>query len=760
VQPTSPRSCAAAVAPPDPPDPAFLLYDTDDDTVALAAVYQKRKLARCYWDNACSKSTTPDASLLYDVMPLPVPQSLGGIAGGCTITHSGKFRCLPSTNGVNDGYLALGMPYTLLSLGHIVRCGGRYHGEPGSSGAGTLSVYVPGIVPPVNSVELGRSNLSGVCFAQLLKHVPLFTNDYRRQIGQSPGRIVPVALAGVAPSGQLAHNESASLAPAPPPAADDQDAWTVVTKRSRQRLSSSSPVPAIEPQAISVHHNKEQLARVGRVVTLRKEKGFPSDDSLCADLAGGKNSYSGLTCADVKLRTVLQGPCPHFHAGRYKQPPATPSDSAPATAVGQCVSIDLNILPALAPGGFTQELFVVDEHSGRCHAVGLKSKATDEIYDGLLNRLIRKHYNAYGHRIATIFSDPEKSLASLAPHVGGLGIALKHAVPDRHATRVERHYQTMSNMAISVLSSLHYILPDAFTLLLHEYCCSVMGGTINSRSSPSTPDELFYGRLPSSPTIPFGTCCMVKLHTDKRVSLSKDTGSQVDNIPRSEVGVSMGPCPSTGATRFLVANGSVVSRCTVCTHLHESFIPFNWSPKQYIPGAVAMATAPAHTTPAYISGPNVSIQATQTTELSAPQAHVSAPSPHVHTMPLATPFVPTLSDRLGAEQRARLASRAARLMGMAKQLQVPLKAPAPVQEPVVVTVPLAHTPAPVTTPAPEAPPMPIRVSTPASPQRAVVPVPFVPRRSGRTHVAPQRYSAAALFSGSQAFPPPPPPVWP
>ena len=157
------------------------------------------------------------------------------------------------------------------------------------------------------------------------------------------------------------------------------------------------------------------------------------------------------------------------------------------------------------PGGFSQELFSVDEHSGRCHVTGLKSKSTEDIFDGLHNRLIRKQFNAHGHRVLTIFSDPEKSLASLAPHVGGLGIAMKHAVPDRHATRAERHYQTMSNMAISILSSLPFIVPDMYTLLLHENCCSIMGGTINTRSSPSTPDEIFYGRLPVSATIPFGT---------------------------------------------------------------------------------------------------------------------------------------------------------------------------------------------------------------------------------------------------------------
>ena len=162
---------------------------------------------------------------------------------------------------------------------------------------------------------------------------------------------------------------------------DDNDGWTLVTRGS----------PVKPPR---LHYNKEQLSRVSRVNNLHKQLGFPSDSSLCSDLAGGKHSYSGLTCADVMLRSVLDGPCPHFLAGRYKQPPAVTSDSPPAVTVGQYVSVDLNILPALSPGGFTQELFAVDEHSGRCHVVGLKSKSTDDIYDGLYNKLIRRQYNA------------------------------------------------------------------------------------------------------------------------------------------------------------------------------------------------------------------------------------------------------------------------------------------------------------------------------------------------------------------------------
>jgi hypothetical protein len=150
VQPTTYRTYAAAAEPPKPPDPP--VSHPPDTDLALAAVIRHSKTANSYWDNACSKFTTPDASLLYDITVLSVLQSLGGIAGGYTITHSGKFRHLPAINGTNTGYLAPGMPYTLLSLGHIVRCGGFYKGDVCGK-VGTLRVFASGIVEPINTVE-------------------------------------------------------------------------------------------------------------------------------------------------------------------------------------------------------------------------------------------------------------------------------------------------------------------------------------------------------------------------------------------------------------------------------------------------------------------------------------------------------------------------------------------------------------------------------------------------------------------------------
>ena len=106
------------------------------------------------------------------------------------ITHSGKFKCLPSTNGVNSGFLAPGMPLTLLSLGHVV------HGELNGHSTGTLSGYVPGYTPTVNVIELGLSNLSRVCFSKLLRHLPAATT-------RNPQLVVAaddVALVGIAES--------------------------------------------------------------------------------------------------------------------------------------------------------------------------------------------------------------------------------------------------------------------------------------------------------------------------------------------------------------------------------------------------------------------------------------------------------------------------------------------------------------------------------------------------------------------------------
>ena len=73
--------------------------------------------------------------------------------------------------------------------------------------------------------------------------------------------------------------------------------------------------------------------------------------------------------------------------------------------------------------------------------------------------------------------------------------------------------------SLATLSIFPYILPPKYTLYLHKAIASVQNTLINSRSSPSTPNELVHGTKPKYRIFPFGACCMVTQHLDKRLAL-------------------------------------------------------------------------------------------------------------------------------------------------------------------------------------------------------------------------------------------------
>ena len=71
-----------------------------------------------------------DASLLYDLQPLPTLFSIGGVGGSCAVTHRGYLHCLPMTNDMNSAYLSPTLPVNLFSLGQMQRSGATYGPDP------------------------------------------------------------------------------------------------------------------------------------------------------------------------------------------------------------------------------------------------------------------------------------------------------------------------------------------------------------------------------------------------------------------------------------------------------------------------------------------------------------------------------------------------------------------------------------------------------------------------------------------------------
>ena len=90
------------------------------------------------------------------------------------------------------------------------------------------------------------------------------------------------------------------------------------------------------------------------------------------------------------------------------------------------------------------------------------------------------------------------------------------------------------------------------------------------------------------------------LPVDKRISISKATGTPLSRIPVTELGVSMGLQPGTDRTQWLLANGLVVPRIPIGPLLPPHFIPFNWKAKPVISltphyDDTTTSTVPAHT---------------------------------------------------------------------------------------------------------------------------------------------------------------------
>ena len=470
-----------------------------------------------YWDNACSFHTVSNPSLLYNIQPLASPFSIGGVGGSCAVTHRGLLHCLPTTNGMNSAYLSPTLPVNLLSLGHMQRCGATYSPDP---------------LRPLTHVSI-HSSPSG----PLLAHATL-----------SPTNLLPVDFNALATASTASPHEYRATA-----------------------YATTFPVP---------HINAEQRSRADAAEELHIDLCHPSDRSLCANLSTGKFPFSSLTCADVTLNRQLRGPCPHCAAGKHRNPPHPPSTTAPATSVGAVLSFDPQLLPEASPGLHTHELILVDEFTGHLSVVGASSKSTPAMFKAL-QHIITTTYNSHQHRVLTLHGDCEKINTSLASPLGSLGITLQTSPPGEHAQRVERSIGTLRQLTIATLSTLPYHLPLKYTLHLHKAIAAIRNTLINVRSSPSTPDELVRGVKPVRRPFPFGTCCMVTQHIDKRQTLARSHQTAANTEPKAELGVCMGPDLLTGRTLFLLANGSIVPRRPT-TPFPPHFVPFDWLPKTFV----------------------------------------------------------------------------------------------------------------------------------------------------------------------------------
>ena len=454
-------------------------------------------------------------------------------------------------------------PQTLLSLGQLHSCGGNYHStkNPNILTITADNTTTLDITPLNDNSNLYNANISKIL--SILHANPhllfsptnppttsQFTPSLRKFIQQNPPSTHSI------PSIKL-HAYLNNL-PTNTTSPDDNLA-TKVEQPIHRKISS------------------EQYRRVLAANDLHYINAHKPDAILCQELSTGKHPYSDLTSTDVLLMRKILGQCPHCP---NEKPTAIrlPSQTLPAQNPGDTISFDPSKLPCPVLGGATHSITMVDEKSGHISLPGIPSKSNAAVTKGI-QKIIHVNYNAHGHQVKSLHGDAERINTSLAPFLGSIGTTLKVSYPNHHAHRAERTTQTIDRKARAIFSHLPYILPPETTLLLKQSVAETLNNSICKASAPYTRNEALSGFKLRRAPIGFGRCALVSQPIDKRVTISRKSGTPLTLIPTVELGVSMGLIPGSDKTQWLLSNGIVVPRIPIGPLLPPNFIPFNWRVK-------------------------------------------------------------------------------------------------------------------------------------------------------------------------------------
>ena len=341
------------------------------------------------------------------------------------------------------------------------------------------------------------------------------------------------------------------------------------TTRLRAYISRSRSTPT-----------SEQLKRCDDVERELHRLSFPTDESFINDLQHGKIHWaSHLTAADVKLNRELRGPCPHQHA-RNKLFTNGSSDSPPATQPGQVVQFDIQLLFVPFPGGYTHEIYFLDEYSRHFDSELALSKSNTDILRAI-NNYKAKNFTTNNFRLQSLHGDYEAINKSLLIPLATMGIKLHLSKPGRHVTRLERFVQTMAGRMTSIKSSLPYVLPSKLDPLLRKSVMYTMNNSLHSNST-ETPNEILHGSNYNTVPIPFGSVHLVTQLPAKRNLQANSTNESKKYVPTTEIGVCVGPNLLTKSFDFLTYGGHIGPKASTI-QLSSQFVPFNFIPKDYLP---------------------------------------------------------------------------------------------------------------------------------------------------------------------------------
>jgi hypothetical protein len=507
-----------------------------------------------FWDTGASTHLIKDRHLAYNFTPLPRPLSIDGVNGSSnSITHSCHVTCLPNT--LNGGLYGPNLAANLFSLGKLQRYGGSYDSISTSSTQIQLPSASSHLKFPPIIVPLSPNNLLPVDVKSLLQ-----LKQYRPQLFKSTAGHLPTA--------------------PPSPHTTSYLASLQTPKTTSTTATPICPDPQPPQVATAPSINALQRKRAQEANDLHLSLDCIPDDILCECIAKGKID-THLTAADIRLNRRLNPICTHCVEGRAKHPSAPSTTSAPATRPGQHLSYDIQKLHTPARGGFTHMNTITDEHTGFTSLPGMINKTTQSTFNSV-KQVILHDYNANSLKVDSIHSDPESVNISIIPKLNAIGVHGHVKTPQHHARQVERMRQTIQNSVRSAHSRLNFHLPPDLNLYLEQNVVHNINRRLNSRSDPQhplTPEEAVTGKR-SIPSVPFGTIAMVHVPIDKMKRNAQLLKTDHKIQPRAELAISMGFCPKTGGTRYLLANKLIVPRIAISLFpLNTNIIPFDFKPK-------------------------------------------------------------------------------------------------------------------------------------------------------------------------------------
>ena len=530
---------------------------------------------------------------------------------------------------MNFALYSADVPQTLLSLGQLHSCGGIYYStkNPNILTIAADTTTTLDITPLNNNSNLYNANIVKILAtlhanSHLLSPPPnppttsQFTPALRKFIQQHPPSCHSIP--SIALNAYI--NNILTTTPTPPD-------------------NLAKPVD----QPISRRISSEQYRRVLAANDLHYINAHKPDAILCQELSTGKHPYSNLTSTDVLLMRKILGQCPHCP---NEKPSAIrlPSQTLPAQNPGDTISFDPSKLPCPVLGGATHSITMVDEKSGHISLPGIPSKSNAAVTKGI-QKIIHVNYNAHGHKVKSLHGDAERINTSLAPFLGSIGTSLKVSYPNHHAHRAERTTQTIDRKARAIFSHLPYILPPETTLLLKQSVAETLNNSICKASAPHTRNEALSGFKLRRAPIGFGRCALVSQPIDKRVTISRKSGTPLTLIPTVELGVSMGLIPGSDKTQWLLSNGIVVPRIPIGPLLPPNFIPFNWKVKtpqtSIVPTFQQIPLLLSEPDPRSINSEIQHLDPTKARDLLLPQPDLRDPGPDLRDLlPPSVPYIP------------------------------------------------------------------------------------------------------------------------